>query len=160
MGDYITSIFSKRLGSIRWKNAPQPAKWNIGTHPLNVKISWHPNIVMWGVYPEAMACNVGGLCSDFNLGERILRKSTQRPNLKVLFEFRPLGLYIQICSPKSKSDHNPPTLQAIAPGWTPHMPMFGRHHFFYFRKWLTNIWLCWLRGVFSMNWPNSFGKVA
>ena len=28
---------------------------------------------MWGVYPEAMTCDVGVLCSDINLGERILR---------------------------------------------------------------------------------------
>jgi hypothetical protein len=27
------------------------------------------NIGMWGVYPEAMICNVGVLCSDINLGE-------------------------------------------------------------------------------------------
>ena len=31
------------------------------------------NIGMWGVYPEAMTCNVGVLCSDINLGGRILR---------------------------------------------------------------------------------------
>ena len=37
-----------------------------------MKISCRPNIGLWGVYPEAMACNVGGLYSDFNLGERIL----------------------------------------------------------------------------------------
>ena len=31
------------------------------------------NIGMWIVYPEAMAGNVGVLCSDISLGERILR---------------------------------------------------------------------------------------
>ena len=30
---------------------------------------------MWGVYPEAMDWNVGAVHSDFNLGERIWRKS-------------------------------------------------------------------------------------
>ena len=29
---------------------------------------------MWSVYPEARDWNVGALCLDFNLGERILRK--------------------------------------------------------------------------------------
>ena len=71
---------------------------------------------MWGVYLEAMAGNVGGLCLDFNLGERILRQSLQQPNLKVYFEIRPFQLYIQIRSLKSKSEHNLPTLQAIASG--------------------------------------------
>ena len=43
------------------------------SHLIKLKKIFCPNIGMWGVYPEAMACNVGGLCSDFNLGERILR---------------------------------------------------------------------------------------
>ena len=34
------------------------------------------------VYPEAMSCNVGILCSDFDFGERFLRSSPQRPNHK------------------------------------------------------------------------------
>ena len=46
---------------------------------------------MWGVYPEAMAWNVGAVHSDFNLGERIWRSSPQRANLKVHFEICPLG---------------------------------------------------------------------
>ena len=28
-------------------------------------------IGMWGVYPEAIPCNVDGLCSDFDFCERI-----------------------------------------------------------------------------------------
>ena len=32
-----------------------------------------PKIGMWGVYPEAMVCNVDGLYSDFNRGEQFLR---------------------------------------------------------------------------------------
>ena len=39
---------------------------------LKLKNSWGPKIDMWGVYPEAVACNVGVLCSDFHLGERVL----------------------------------------------------------------------------------------
>ena len=35
------------------------------------KMSRCPNISMWGVYPEAIAWNVGGVHSDINLGERI-----------------------------------------------------------------------------------------
>ena len=30
-------------------------------------------------------------------------------------------------------EHNPPTLQAIASGYTPHMPMFGCHEIFTFQ---------------------------
>ena len=30
---------------------------------------------MWGVYPEARDWNVGALCLDFKVGERILIKS-------------------------------------------------------------------------------------
>ena len=45
--------------------------------PLNwqsqILVSHLLNIGMLGVYPEAMTCNVGVLCSDINLGERILR---------------------------------------------------------------------------------------
>ena len=33
MGGYIVSIFAKILGSLWWKNAPQPAKSNIGQPP-------------------------------------------------------------------------------------------------------------------------------
>ena len=39
------------------------------------------------------------------------------------------------------------------------MPRFGQH-VFNLRKWLTNIWLCRLRGVFSSKRPNYFGKYA
>ena len=42
---------------------------------LKLKFCCRPNIGMWGVYLEATACKVGGLCSDFILGERIWRKS-------------------------------------------------------------------------------------
>ena len=55
---------------------------------LKPKHLCRPNIGMWGVYPEAMACNVGGLCSDFILGECIWRKSPFWPNLKVHFEIK------------------------------------------------------------------------
>ena len=44
---------------------------------------------MWGVYPEAMAWNVGAVHSDFNLGERILRSSPKRANLKAYCEICP-----------------------------------------------------------------------
>ena len=43
-----------------------------------------------GVYPEAMAWNIGVVCSDFILGECILGESTLRPNLKGHFEIGPL----------------------------------------------------------------------
>ena len=43
------------------------------TYPLKIKILQRPTIVMWDVYPEATDCNVGAVCSDFNLGERIWR---------------------------------------------------------------------------------------
>ena len=38
--------------------------------------------------------------------------------------------------------------------------MFGRHNFFDFRRRLTNIWLCRLRGVFSTKRPKYLGKSA
>ena len=41
-----------------------------------------------------------------------------------------------------------------------HMPMFGRHNIFDFIRWLTNIWLCRLRGVFSTKRPKYLGKSA
>ena len=40
------------------------------------------------------------------------------------------------------------------------MPMIGQHNFFDFRRWLTNIWLCRLRGVFSTKRPKYLGKSA
>ena len=40
------------------------------------------------------------------------------------------------------------------------MPMFRRHNFFDFIRWLTNIWLCRLRGVFSLKRPKYLGKSA
>ena len=46
---------------------------------------------MWGVYPEAMALNVGAVHPDFHLGERIWRSGPQRANLKVHSEMCPLG---------------------------------------------------------------------
>ena len=51
------------------KNPPQPAKSNIGQPPSKPKKVMSS---MWDVYPEAVACYVGGLCPDFHLGERIL----------------------------------------------------------------------------------------
>ena len=42
-----------------------------------------------------MACNDGVLCSDINLGERILRQSPRQPNIKVYFEIRPSGALYQ-----------------------------------------------------------------
>ena len=47
-------------------------------------------ICMWGVYPEAMAWNVGGLHSDLNLGERIWSNGTQRADFIVHFGIGPL----------------------------------------------------------------------
>ena len=41
---------------------------------------------MWGVYPEALAWNVGGVQFNFNFGERIWRSGPQRANLKVHFK--------------------------------------------------------------------------
>ena len=38
--------------------------------------------------------------------------------------------------------------------------MFGQNNFFDFRRWLTNIWLCRLRGVFSTKRPKYLGKSA
>ena len=46
---------------------------------------------MSGVYPEAMAWNVGAKHSDFNLGERIWRNSPNMANLTVGFEICPFG---------------------------------------------------------------------
>ena len=85
------------LGYLRLKNAPQQAKQNIGQPPSkNQKKLCFPNIGICGVYPEAMACNVGGLCSDFNLGERIpWNKSPQQPYFNMHFEIRPLGSLYQ-----------------------------------------------------------------
>ena len=45
---------------------------------------------MWGVYPEAMAWNVGGVHSDFNFGERIWSSGAKRANLIVNFEISTL----------------------------------------------------------------------
>ena len=43
------------------------------SHLLKLKKLCLSNIDMWSVYPEEMACYVGVLCSDINLGECILR---------------------------------------------------------------------------------------
>ena len=40
------------------------------------------------------------------------------------------------------------------------MPRFRRHNYFDFTRWLTNIWLCRLRGVFSSKRPQYLGKYA
>ena len=71
---------------------------------------------MWGVYPEAMAWNVGAVHSEINLGERIWRSSPKRANIKVHFEICPFGLLLQIHSPKLISECTAPTFQAIASG--------------------------------------------
>ena len=34
---------------------------------------------MWGVNPEARGWNIGAVCSDFNLGERMWRKDPNVP---------------------------------------------------------------------------------
>ena len=70
---------------------------------------------MWGVYPKAMACNVGVLSSDINLVERFLRKSPNSliPMCTLILGRR--GLYLKIGSPKLISEHNT-TLQVIAFG--------------------------------------------
>ena len=44
------------------------------------------------------------------------------------------GLYLKIHSPNFKSEHNPPTLLAIASGYTPHMTMFGQQLNFIFKN--------------------------
>ena len=49
------------------------------------------------------------------------------------FRFGCQGLYLKIGTPKIISGHNPPTMQAIASGSTPHMPMFGCHEIFTFQ---------------------------
>ena len=54
-----------------------------------MKISHHLNIGIWGVYPDAMVWNVGGVHSDFNCGEHIWRSGPQRANLKVHYEIGP-----------------------------------------------------------------------
>ena len=60
-----------------------------GAHPLKSENFTSPNIGMWGVYPEAMAWNVGAVLSEINLGERIWRSSPKRANLKVHFDICP-----------------------------------------------------------------------
>ena len=65
--------FGKKKKIIRMKIAPPTGQIKYWTHTLNMKILQSPNIGMWGVYPEAMDWNVGAVCSDFNLGERIWR---------------------------------------------------------------------------------------
>ena len=134
IGGYIISIFAQILGSLWWKNAPQPAKSNIGQPPSKVKKLCRLNIGMWGVYPEVMTFNVGVLCSDINLGERILRKGPDGLISKYTLGLDCRGFYLKIRSPKLISKHNTPTLQAIASGKTSHMPMFGQHNFFDFKR--------------------------
>ena len=61
-----------------------------GPTTQKVKISCFPNKGMWGVYPEAMAWNVGDVHSDFNFGECMWRSGPQRANFIVHFEIGPL----------------------------------------------------------------------
>ena len=56
------------------KIAPPTGQIKYWTHPLKIlKKLQRQNIVMRGVYPETMDWNVGAMCSDFELGERIWR---------------------------------------------------------------------------------------
>ena len=74
IGGYIISIISAQiLRYMQWKNAPQPAMSNNGNPLLKLKKMMSSKYRHLGVYPEAIACNVGRLCSDFSLGEHILR---------------------------------------------------------------------------------------
>ena len=41
---------------------------------------------MSGVYPEARDWNVGALCSDFNLGDHILKKAPNTPYLALFLK--------------------------------------------------------------------------
>ena len=72
---------------------------------------------------------------------------------------RPDG-YLQIRSPKLKSEHTAPSFQSIATGWTPHMTVFGHCNFLNF-KWVGPIFdlFSW-RGNFPQNnllfWANDF----
>ena len=50
----------------------------------------------------------------FNLGERILRKSLRRPNLKVNFKVEAVWALYPDTLTQIKSKHNPQSLQAIA----------------------------------------------
>ena len=61
-----------------------------------MKISCLPNIGMRGVYPEAMAWNIGAVHSNFNLGEQIWRSSRKRANHKVHLEIYPLGRFMAV----------------------------------------------------------------
>ena len=55
------------------ENCPSNRANQILDPNIKIKILQRPNIFMWGVFPEAMDWNVGAVCSDFNLGERIWR---------------------------------------------------------------------------------------
>ena len=62
---YTYRIFSQKKAIKEFLmvgNGPQN-----GDHPLQSEIFTSPNIGMWGVYPEALAWNVGAVHSDFNL---------------------------------------------------------------------------------------------
>ena len=85
---------------------------------------------MWGVNPEARGWNVGAVCSDFNLGECISRRS---PKCTLIWPFCNRakkkvhsGLFLHKCSVKLKFEHTASTFQPLASGLTPHMPMFGQ----------------------------------
>ena len=59
--------------------------------------------------------------------------------------------YLQIRSPKFKSEHTAPTFQSIASGYTPHMTMFGHSKIFNF-QWVGSIFdLTGWRGNFDPN---------
>ena len=70
--------YNKQVCQKSWVNSVKKKPLNrqsqiLLSHLLKSKNVFSPKIGMLGVYPEAMAGNVGRLCSDFNLGERIWR---------------------------------------------------------------------------------------
>ena len=69
---YKKQVCLKTLGQFGEKPPLNQQNQTLVSPLLKLKNVCRPNIGMWGVYPEAMACNVG-VCSDINLGERILR---------------------------------------------------------------------------------------
>ena len=63
------------------------------------------------------ACNINGFLdsswSYVKIYTFLTSFACQISNIKVHFEIRPLELYLQIRSPKLKSEHNPPTLSPL-----------------------------------------------
>ena len=159
MGGYIINICAQILGYLWWKNTPQPAKLNIGQPPSKIEKLCRPNIGIWGVYPEAMACNVGRLCWDFNLGECIWRKSHQQPNLQVH-----MGAVTGFISRYAHTNGNVSTIgqhcRPLPLDRHPTCLCLDKIFFFGFRRRLTNIWLCLLMAIFTSKRPKHLGKYA